>query len=113
MSVRRSDYVLIGVKFESGFFDDDCYDDNERGKFFNNRKIGEIVYLVDEYSDNYEIIGLILQCDKRREDGLNLMEFDSISDYQEEVKTLTSHIKCNFILDSEPVAKIMVLTDWS
>ena len=110
MSTKRSDYILIGLNI--GY---DKYDSCKIEKLEKYFKLGfgEMIYLIDSYSDEYFVVGELIKCDTDGSEGFGVNEFSTTVDtpFIESKARVRKFIREKFGIDDEP--KLIVLTHWS
>lgn len=106
MSVRREEYVIVGIDV-SEFEDDDFYDKYD--EYLDNTEEGKFTILVDGYSGNYTLFGEVLKHGDEYE-GLELTEIN-LSEFNEAIIRVRKKAKELFGTNEQP--KIYALTHWS
>jgi hypothetical protein len=109
MVVRRSDWVVVGVDIGMNYYDDENWELYD--EFSEQKKVGEITYLIDGLSGDYFIVGTVLRADTGGYSGFGLFEIDMEQSLEQEKEKVRLHIKKNFGLDVSP--KLIVLTHWT
>jgi hypothetical protein len=108
MGVRKTDFVLIGFDIGNTHYEEN----NDYEKYdIHNKKPGDMVYLCDNYSEIYFVVGQIIQMDKYRINGLDPVDFADLEIIHSEDKLkVNAFIKEKFHIDV--ASKIMVFTHW-
>jgi hypothetical protein len=107
MSVKREEYLIIGVDVSDHYDGDDDYDKYER--YYHNTEVGEFTLLVDGYSRNYTIFGEIMEYGNEYE-GLPLTEIN-LDEFNEAIYRVRDKVRSLFGVTEQP--RIYALTHWS
>ena len=110
MSVRVTEYLIIGVNVGVQFMDnivgkddDEWYEEN--AKLIDSTEIGSMSYISDAYSGKYYYIGEVLDScgDYTNRSRLTKTELDYTEEELIEIKSrVKNYIKSNFGVEIEP-----------